>query len=195
MPLPTLALPKLYADVMARFATDAAAEDPPGTAPSQAFGWREPAKRSGSMRVVWVPGDDSTGEIGEMGPARNPGRNPRSLGTLAELFTVYLEAVDLTAPENELAQYKVARHLFDAWFRALYLAAHGTVALRSVAWVTDKTLRRYGATIRVVGTIESVVADAPLETAPVDVHAEIEVNELDVSEDLVAPEPEEEEEP
>lgn len=166
-----LALPLVYEAVVARFALDAAAEDPPATPVAQPFGWREPAHRTGTRRIVWVPGDD--GELGEVGPARNPGRNPRPLWTIDELFTVYVEAQDATAAENELAQYTAARLLFDAWLRAVYLAAHGTVRVTRSQWVSDKSTRRFGATIRAVVAIEAMVPDAPFETAPVDTAADV----------------------
>lgn len=162
-----LALPLLFEAVVAVFAADTT----PPTPVTQAFGWREPSKQAGERRIVWVPGDD--GELGEVGPARNPGRNPRPLATVRELFTVYLEALDLTAPENELAQYTAARLLFDRWLRAVYVSAHGTFEIRSVAWVTDKQVRRHGATIRVVATIEAMVPDLELEVAPADAYAEV----------------------
>jgi hypothetical protein len=175
----TLALEKLYNDVVAQFVADAAAETPAGTPPHQSFGWREPAKRGDATtqapqmrrRIAWVPGDDASGDLGASAPARNPGRNPRPLATLAELVTVYIEAADLTAAENELAQYRAARFLYDAWLRAVYIAARGTFQIRSQRWVDDRATRRFGATIRVVLALEAMVPDAPLETAPVDTDA------------------------
>lgn len=179
----TLALEKLYDDVVARFVADAAEEDPPGTPPAQAFGWRSPAHRAGTMpRIVWVPGDDASGDLGAFLPARNPGRNPRPLQTLGELVTVYIEAVDLTDPENERAQYRAARLLFDAWLRAVYLAARGTYAIRSQRWLDDRATRRYGATIRVVLVLEAMVPDHAYETAPVDVSADV-TTHLDPNDD------------
>lgn len=177
-----LALETLYDAVRARMDADTLALDPTATPVPQPFGWREPPKRTGTMRIVWVPGDDESGDIGELGPARNPGRNPRSLGTLRELFTVYIEAADQAAPENERKQYTATRLLFDAWLRAVHLAAHGTFAIESASWVNDKATRRYGATLRVLATIEAMVPDAPLEIAPVDTRASIAVSELDVTE-------------
>lgn len=172
-----LALPRLFDAVVDRFADE-------GTAVTNAFGWREPARRTGEMRIVWVPGDDQSGALGDVLSARNPGRNPRPLATLGELFTVFVEAVDATAPEDERKQYEAARVLFDAWFRAVYLAARGTVAIRSAAWVTSKKERRYGATLRVVCSVEAMVPDAPAEIAPADARAVIDVEELDVTEQM-----------
>jgi hypothetical protein len=131
----TLALEQLYDDVVARFAAEFA--EPP----AQSFGWREPAKRVKAPRISWVPGDDASGDIGALGPARSPGRDPRPLATVRELATVYLEAFDATAPENELAQYRSARLLYDAWFRAVYLAARGTFEIRSHRWVNERATR------------------------------------------------------
>lgn len=162
-----LSLEYLYDAVVARFAAEAAAEDPPGVPPPQAFGWREPAKR-GAQRIVWVPGDDVTGDMGAPGSARNPGGNPRPLATVHELVTVYIEGADTSAPEDERAQYRATRLLFDAWLRAVYLAARGMFTLRSHRWVNERSTRRFGATIRVVLSVEAAVPDRPYETVPVD---------------------------
>jgi hypothetical protein len=151
----TLALPRLYRAVVDRMSAAGFAEEQP-------FGWREPPKRLAGRRIVWVPGDD--GDVGEVAPPRHPGRNPRPLWTIRELCTVHVEAFDAQAPEDELAQYQAARELLDAWLRAVYLEAHGTVAIVSVQWVDDKALRRAGAAIRVVLTVEAMVPDATDET-------------------------------
>ncbi len=186
----TLALPHLFDNVVAQFASDAAAEVPPTTPVPNVFGWRKPAEQSNtSQRVVWVPGDDESGDLGDVGSAKFPGRNARSLATIGELCTVYLEAVDLTAPDDELAQYNAARFLFDAWYRAVYLAARGTFAIARARWMNDRATRRRGATIRVLCRIDAMVPDAPYQTAPIDVHAEIGISELDTTEQLETPEP------
>lgn len=176
-----LALPKLYDDVVARFALE-------GTNVPNVFGWREPAKQLVGPRIAWIPGDPA-GAAGEIVSARNPGRNPRPLATLDELFTVEISSADPTKPEDERGQYQATRVLHDAWYRAVYLAARGTFAIQSVAWITTKKERRYGTALRVVCTIEAMVPDLPLTAAPVDVHADIEVSELDVTEHLEAPDP------
>jgi hypothetical protein len=159
----TLAAEALYNAVQARFLAE-------GTAAANVFGWRKPAQYPIGDRVAWVPGDPS-GNIGETGPARNPGRNPRPIGTLRELFTVVINAADPTDPENELAQYKAARLLRDAWYRAVYLAAHGTFAIKSESWITSTLERRYGAALRVVCWVEAMIPDSPLASAPVDTAA------------------------
>lgn len=180
-----LALTSLFDAVVERMSDDA---DAAGLAPvPHAFGWREPAKRTDSMRIEWVPGDDESGQMGALGQAKQPGRNPRPLATLHELFTVYIEAVDLGDAENERAQYVAARKLYDAWLRAVYLAARGTFTIEATRWVIDQTVRRYGATIRVLASIEAMVPDAPLELAPADTRAVIDVHELDVTETLETP--------
>jgi hypothetical protein len=165
-----LALPLLFDACVARFALDAAAADPPVVPIVQSFGWREPAKNLApvSSRIVWVPGDDKTGELGAFAPPRYPGRNPRPLATLVERFTVYVSGRDSASAEDERAQYQATRELFDAWVRAVYLAAHGTVALERPSWVIEKALRRFGAAIRVSGTVQAVIPDAPwAEVVPV----------------------------
>lgn len=167
-----LAVEHVFDSVVARFASDAAAEDPPATPVPQSFGWREPFKRTGTTRIVWVPGDDSSSDLGAILPAREPGREPRRpLATLAELVTVYVEAVDLSDAENERAQYRAARRLFDAWFRAVYLAARGAFSIRSSRWVDDKNLRRYGAALRTVIAIDAMIPDEALESTGTDTRA------------------------
>ncbi len=173
----TLALVKLYNDVKARFAIDAPTVAMP-------FGWREPAKQHVGSRIAWVPGNPA-GDVGKDAPARNPGRNPRPLGTVLELFHCVISASDLTAPENELAQYIVTRRLHDAWQAALYLAAHGTYTIESRQWNIDRqNERRFGATIIAVCTVQSMIAAEALESVPADTSIETDVSLLDVTERL-----------
>jgi hypothetical protein len=147
-----LALPALYDGVVTRMAAA-------GYTGEQPFGWREPAKRLAGRRIVWVPGDDDA--VGEIGAPSRPGRLPaRPLWTLFELCTVYIEAFDDLAAEDERSQYQAVRELLDAWLRAVYLEAHGTVVISDVRWVQDKNLRRAGAAIRVVLSVEAMVPDS-----------------------------------
>jgi hypothetical protein len=181
-----LALEDLYSKVTARFLAD-------GRGPTvvyQPFGWREPAKqRTTSERIVWVPGDDESGELGKLGPARYPGRNPRPLATLGELFTCYIAAQDPSDPTNEAKQYRATRLLFDEWTRALYLAARDTFTIVRSTWVLDKTQFRHGAAIRSLGAIQSMIPDYTHEAAPTDTKARVTLVELDHSEqfDVEAP--------
>lgn len=171
-----LALPNLFDAVVARFAAE-------GTAVPNLFGWRTPPQKLvPTSRICWVPGDEDT--LGEVLPARFPGANPRSIATVGELFTVWIVASDPdpTRREDERAQYQAARELFDTWYRAVYLAAHGTFRVDSANWVVEKKERRFGAAIRVVVVIEAMVPDTEFPTAPVDTKASIDVEVLDVSE-------------
>lgn len=146
-----LALTSLYDGVVSRM-------EAAGYTGEQPFGWREPAKRLAGRRIVWVPGDDD--DVGEIGAPKKPGRLPaRPLWTLSELCTVYVEAFDESAPEDERAQYQAVRELLDAWLRAVYLEAHGTVSVADLRWVNDKNVRRAGAAIRAVLSVEAMVPD------------------------------------
>lgn len=147
-----LALTSLYDGVVSRM-------EAAGYTGEQPFGWREPAKRLAGRRIVWVPGDDDA--VGDVGAPKKPGRNPRPLWTIDELCTVFVEAFDEAAPEDERAQYQAVRELLDAWLRAVYLEAHGTVEIADLRWVTDKNLRRAGAAVRAVLTVQAMVPDAP----------------------------------
>lgn len=181
----TLALTNLYDLVVARFALD-------GTDAESYFGWREPSKNKvHPRRVVWVPGDES-GALGELLPPRGPGNNARPIANLGELFTLYVSAYDATdaaTAENERAQYVVTRLLYDATIRAIHLAAHGTFAIVSSDWNTDKNERRNGAEIIVVGTVRAVIPDVAYEVAPDDTEADITTDLEDVSEKTIEPAP------
>jgi hypothetical protein len=171
-----LALPYLYDLVVARFAAES-------TCVPNLFGWRAPDLKdhAGKPRIAWVPGDEA-GELGELEAPKQPGRNPRSLATLGELFTVTLWGEDPSDPENERKQYQATRELFDAWWRAVYLAMPSKVKVVSVAWVIDKKVRRAGAAIRVVCTVEAMVPDEAYELAAVEANADIDTELLDNTE-------------
>lgn len=176
----TWALTRLYDAVVARFALE-------GLDVPNLFGWREPARKTETGdRIVWYPGDPR-GDLGELASARYPGRNPRPLATLHELFTVEITASNAATPETERAQYLAVRELFDAWVRAIHLAASGTFRIVSNEWVIDKKERRHGACIRVVASVEAMIPDTELTSAPVDTSASIDVDELDESENFEAP--------
>lgn len=165
----TLALGRLYDAVVAQFDTD-------GTDVACLFGWRASAtQKTRDRRIVWIPGDES-GAVGMVGSARFPGRNPRPIGTLYEMFRVEIEAVDPTNREDERANYQATRELFDAWYRAVYLAAVGNFTIESSKWTTEKTTRRNGTQLVVVCTLQSMIPDAALETAPTDSAASITPN-------------------
>lgn len=174
------AFTNLVDNVASYLAGEAAASDPVLATVPTFFGWREPEKNSPTpARIVWVPGDDQNGAAGAFSPARFPGRNPRSLGTVDETFTCYLQSVDPTALESERAQYQVVAELRERWFRAVYHSARGTYALTSIAWETRREVRRFGAALRIIGTVQTVLADTDVEVVPIDAHAVIDVHELD----------------
>lgn len=194
----TLALENLFNTVQASFVAD-------GIHAVNLFGWRIPTQHPYGPRVAWVPGDPSN-SVGLTTAPRGPGGNPRALGMLNELCTVYITAQDPSDPENEQAQYHIVRMLHDAWFRAVYKAAHGTFYIRSEGWETKRSERRHGATLRVVFEIQApvldrlpdppliddgidqdnitdAVAEAHALVPPEDVTADITVDLLDESED------------
>lgn len=177
----TFALEALFAAVVARFALEgpwlvAPVLVPPtvGVPVPNVIGWKKPEQQMlRGNRVIWVPGDDDNGDVGEYLPPRQVAQNPRALGRLAERFTIYIVGEDKTQPENELAQYNAVRALHDAWFRSVYLAAHGTYKLSKPRWFGDAKERRRGATIRIVGTIEAPLPDEIHDFVAADAHAEV----------------------
>lgn len=178
----TTALEHLYQRVTQSFTAD-------GIQAVNVFGWRMPAQHPYGARIAWVPGDPS-GALGATGAARNPGSHPRPIGMLLELFTVYITAQDPSDPENELKQYHLVRLLRDAWYRAVYRAAHGTFQLRAESWVTNKTERRHGATLRIVVEVQAPIVDAlpdePLVLGPnAGLDNAVEVDELEPNAEVV----------
>ncbi len=162
------ALEHLYDLVVARFAVE-------GVAIANTFGWREPFRQLGQpAKIVWVPGDPS-GDLGALKPPKYPGSNPRPLQNLDERFHVFISGSDPSDRTNERKQYNATRLLYDIWLRAVYLAAHGTfnVSTWNSAWIIDKNERRYGAAIRVSGTIQATILDTAVPVAPVDAAAHI----------------------
>lgn len=175
-----LAIEHYLADVVERFSAE-------GTAVTNVFGWRTVAQHPEGNRIAWVPGDTS-GKLGDFIGAKQPGRNPRPLATLSELFTLYLDAVDTTDVESEALQYRAARLLVDAWYRAMYLAARGNFVVRSIDWNAGESLeRRYGATVRIVIAVDAMVPDEPAELAPVDTTALIDLLMQDQTETEAIP--------
>jgi hypothetical protein len=161
------ALPRLREAVVAQFALD-------GTLVVNTFGWRRPMQQIvPGNRIDWVPGDDESGDVGEQGPARGPGDNPAPLGLLREVFTVYIVGEDAAAPADELAQYNAVRRIYDAWWRAVFLAAAGTLGKPKIRWVLDKLVSRRGAALRVLCTVEAVQPDVAHDFAPADAHVDL----------------------
>jgi len=154
-----LAVSKLFADVSADLAEHAITAN-------VVFGWRELAKQVNqgpgqANRVVFVPGTVPDGDMGKDLPARNPGRVPRPIATVAEIVTIEVWGYDASAPENELKQYEAARFLYDAVRAAVYRSSHGTYTIEGQNWVTEKTERRFGAAIRIELAIQAMIPDAP----------------------------------
>ncbi len=131
------------------------------------FGWREPPKTINqgdgtAARVCFIPGDAGNGLGADM-PPRYPGRNPRPLATLEELFRVRVWAVDRAAPNDERAQYEAARLLFDAVRRALRLCDPGGLKVRSSSWVRGAPERMWGAEIELLCTVDAMIPDLPYQ--------------------------------
>lgn len=141
---------------------------------SNVFGWLERDKQIEGATICWVPGDQS-GKLGETVAASMPGRLPRPLATVRELFTIYITGFDLTAAENERAQYHATRVLRDQWYAAVYGAAHGRFVIRDESWVNSTSVL-HGATLRVVIAFEAMVPELPtdIETLPTTADAVVE---------------------
>lgn len=183
----TLALPRLYQAVVARFLAEA--PTPGNPIATQYFGWREVAKQHPGPRIVWVPGLPN-GEMGPLEPPRFPGRRAagRPLHNTPEAFHCFVTGYDDTAKTDELLQYTAARLLYDELIRAIYLEAHGTIGASKASWVTDKKEFRAGATLLFTSSVQAVHTDREAATAPADTGAILQIEELDVTEELRVPE-------
>jgi hypothetical protein len=169
----TLALVYLFDQVRARFAAD-------GTQVPNLFGWKKHTQTIETAdRICWMPGD-AGGSAGAVLSAREPGPGdgdgPRSLATLEELCTVDIFGSARDKLQDELAQYAATRLLYDAWYRAVYLAGRGLFRLLSTTWVVPKTEHRFGMQLRVVLAVRAKIPDAPIQIAPVDTNASIAVS-------------------
>ncbi len=84
-------IPRLFDAVAARFAAESF--DCP-----MLFGWRTPSQQlETGNRIVWVPGDPD-GALGAVLPPKYPGRNPRALLNVGELFYVEISAAAAVTP-------------------------------------------------------------------------------------------------
>lgn len=153
------ALEHLFDSVVQRFAEEK-------TLVENVFGWKEPPRQGGNInRIIWTPGDAS-GSMGDDAGPRYPGSLPaRPIAMLLENFTCLIVAADPQAKENDRAQYNQARLIYDAWRRGVYLAAVGTFSIKSQAWDMTRKEGRFGACIKVVGTIQAVIPDEPFTFA------------------------------
>lgn len=178
------ALPRLFDRVVAQFAAD-------GTQAEQFFGWLAPAEQMRTnARITWTPGDKN-GVLGALGPPKYVGMPTRQIATLLELCTVEIYAFDPAQRTVERSQYQIVRELFDAWLRAVDLAAHGTYLIVGSQWVGGDRTRRAGASLLVVFSIQAPIVDEPtaVTAAPLDTGAEIEVHELEATDVIVIPPP------
>ncbi|MBN8609651.1 MAG: hypothetical protein J0L92_03655 [Deltaproteobacteria bacterium] len=188
----TFALPELVRLVRQRFVDETPVTDPVTVPVPVTFGWRETAhQRQTSHRVVFVPGDDAAGTLGTLRAPESPNVGlARPLASLDEVFTAYIEAEDTSAPDNEEAQYVAARALYDAFYRAVYLARipHSITSQR---WMADRTVRYAGAAIRITGTVGARVLDKPSAIAPSDTSATVAVEKLGLEQTITVPAPSE----
>lgn len=179
---PVLAVELLYDGIIAQLTDDFSPEPCPIYF---GFGFREVAMQSegvgGANRIVLVPGDRSARFASDL-PVRNPGRDPRSLGTKGEYVTFHIWGADPSDLTNERLQYRAARLLYDAFYRAVYLVSHsdgdvgvGPVSFVDEQWDADHIERGYGYVIIVVLSVAAMVPDVKYESDVVTATATVEV--------------------
>lgn len=149
------------------------------------LGWREHMQQVNAgdgtaNRIVITPGDDM-GNAGTLGPPREAGYGlrtvwpprtlaesvaqaddiqARALSDWAENATVYVWAVDVTAPEDERLQYIAARALLQEFRRAAQYVARISAEVGRVRWVNiDGVERQYGREIEIELVLHSPILD------------------------------------
>ena len=155
-----------------------------------AFGWAAVDRKiDGAVadyrRAVWTPGDDN--RAGVYDSARYPGRTPRSLGTIYELFTITCSAYDHSQPDSEEAQYEAVREVEREVLRCIALTTPSNYEILDRRWLTNQKLLPKGRALQIIGTIQSTVPDDDT-TSGVETFAEranAEVTFLDVTEEVV----------
>jgi hypothetical protein len=129
-------------------------------------------------RIVWTPGDPSKA-LGKLGPARGP-------GGLCTLHLIGADAIRLT---DEKLQYARAREIYDLFYRAIHRVGHGVVTVEASKWVRLPTERVHGLAIQVVISIGALIPDSAKALAPINVGADLDVEQLDHTDNVRLPEP------
>jgi hypothetical protein len=137
------------------------------------LGWRKPLEQgnyAAAGRVVFQPGDENGAagkqaaaqKVADLSQAVGAKRNPRSVGTLYEFFTVFVWGQDTTGPTNELAQYVATRTLYDALYLSLYNHASagedakGYFPLNDPKWILDHAQRPHGGELKATGVVQAM---------------------------------------
>lgn len=107
--------------------------------------------------------------------------------TIGTTYAFTTTAAVVKPSELDFDHWKATRILYDSWYRAVYRATFGRFTIISTDWVRPRKEGAWGATIRVVGAIESMIPDSATGAAPADVGADITAELNTLSEDLIAP--------
>jgi len=135
------------------------------------FGWSAPTKVLPSPRIIFVPGDDRSGAVGDLLAASRPGRNPSPVANWDEIFTIYCVVADPARDERKM--YHDARVLADRLIVAITTAAGpmGNWSLKSATWDRKQRETNAGAALRMLLTRGSGVLEEPMLEAPADTEA------------------------
>lgn len=176
----------LFDAVVARFAAE-------GTSVENVFGWSKPTKQTAVNRICWVPGDVD-GKLGTIGAPKQPGRMPRPLMTLGEIIRFEIYGRDPSDPTNEMKQYKANCLIRDALLRALYLKGRGWVQVVDIERIKpEQNEMSNGFSTRITAIVDNMIPDSPVEIAPIDTGADVDVNvkvngtDIALTEDIVIP--------
>jgi len=156
-------LGRVYESIVAEFAAD-------GEGTAVVFGKRESAKQINqgvgrANRVVVEPRNGST--VGSFAPPRFPTGNPKTVASFLPSATLFIWAVDLAKPNDELAQYEAITALQRRVVAAVFRAAHGSFSLGQATDVAKSTERVLGTEWAIVLTLNEQIYDLPTPVAAV----------------------------
>jgi hypothetical protein len=131
----------------------------PGTPDGDAGGLEAPRQVGYGLRTEWPPPTDAE-------PQSPDDVVGRELDDWAERATVYVWAVDATAPEDDRRQYVAVRCLLQWFRRAAQYAARAALDVGALHWVNIANVeRQYGRELQLDLTLHAPLFDLSDEIA------------------------------
>lgn len=131
----------------------------PGTPDGDAGELAAPRQVGPGLRTAWPPPTDEN-------PQSPDDLVGRALDDWAERATVYVWAVDATAPEDDRRQYVAARCLLQWFRRAARYAARQACEVGAIRWVNIANVeRQYGRELQLDLTLHAPILDLADEIA------------------------------
>lgn len=131
----------------------------PGTPDGDAGELAAPREVGYGLRTIWPPPTNAA-------PQSPDDVVGRELDDWAERATVYVWAVDATAPEDDRRQYVAVRGLLQWFRRAAQYAARAAVEVGALRWVNIANVeRQYGRELQLDLTLHAPIFDLSDEIA------------------------------